>query len=144
MKFNAKNLAGLFVVIVLLTASLFAGFEIGHTYYGFKLLEKRFVKEVNAECLYFEHVKSGAHLFKIVNDDINKTFSIAFKTIPDCDAGTPHIMEHGVLNGSKNFPVKSPFDVLAKGSLKTFLNAMTGSDVTLYPCTSISTQFFTR
>ncbi len=138
MKINRKHLVMLFVSVFLLTVSLFADFEVGSSYYGFKLLEKRFVKEVNAECLYFEHSKSGAHVFKIINDDINKTFSIAFKTIPDSDAGTPHIMEHGVLNGSKNFPVKSPFDVLSKGSLKTFLNAMTGSDATIYPIASMN------
>ena len=102
----------------------------GGTYHGFKLLEKRFVKEVNAECLYFEHTKSGARLLKIAADDPNKTFSIAFKTDPESDAGTPHIIEHSVLNGSKNFPVKSPFDLLNKGSLITFLNAFTGNDLT--------------
>ncbi|MBN2601058.1 MAG: insulinase family protein [Candidatus Marinimicrobia bacterium] len=138
MKINRKHLVMLVISVILLTVSLFADFEIGSTYYGFKLLEKRFVKEVNAECLYFEHSKSGAHLFKIMDDDANKTFSIAFKTIPNSDAGTPHIMEHGVLNGSKNFPVKSPFDVLSKGSLKTFLNALTGSDVTIYPIASMN------
>ncbi|MBU1065112.1 insulinase family protein, partial [bacterium] len=142
MKINRKHLVMLLVSVILLTVSLFADFEVGSTYFGFKLIEKRFVKEVNAECLYFEHSKSGAHLFKIINDDANKTFSIAFKTIPDSDAGTPHIMEHGVLNGSKNFPVKSPFDVLSKGSLKTFLNAMTGSDVTLYPIASMNDKDF--
>ena len=132
-----------FVVLVLgFISVLHADFKPGETYYGFKLLEKRFVKEVNAECLYFEHLKSGARLFKISNDDANKTFSIAFKTIPESDAGTPHIMEHSVLNGSKNFPVKSPFDVLAKGSLNTFLNAMTGKDVTIYPVASMNDKDF--
>lgn len=106
--------------------------------HGFKLLDKRFVKEVNAECYYFEHIKSGARLFKIAAQDANKTFSIAFKTTPENDYGTPHIMEHSVLNGSKHFPVKSPFDVLAKGSLNTFLNAMTGSDITIYPVASMN------
>jgi Zn-dependent M16 (insulinase) family peptidase len=124
------------------SALLFAGFKEGETYYGFKLLEKRFVKEVNAECFYFEHLKSGARLFKIVADDANKTFSIAFKTVPQTDAGTPHILEHAVLNGSKNFPVKSPFDVLSKGSLNTFLNAMTGKEITIYPVASMNDKDF--
>jgi presequence protease len=113
-------------------------YEVGKSYHGFKLLQKEFVKEVNADCYYFEHEKSGAKLFKIAADDPNKTFCIAFKTIPESDYGTPHIMEHSVLNGSKNFPVKSPFDILAKGSLNTFLNAMTGSDVTMYPVASMN------
>ena len=116
----------------------FAGFEEGNTYHGFRLREKRFVKEVNAECYLFDHVQSGARLLKIAADDANKTFSISFKTVPSTDCGTPHVLEHSVLNGSKNFPVKSPFDILSKGSLNTFLNAMTGSDVTLYPVASMN------
>jgi len=126
------------LMITGLTAPAMAGFETGNTYNGFKLREKKYVKEVNAECLYFQHEKSGARLVKVLADDANKTFSIAFKTVPESDAGTPHIMEHSVLNGSKNFPVKSPFDVLAKGSLNTFLNAMTGGDVTIYPVASMN------
>lgn len=115
-----------------------AEYKKGETYHGFKLLEKRFVKEVNAECLYFEHVKSGARVLKFATNDPNKTFGIGFKTVPETDCGTPHIIEHSVLNGSKNFPVKSPFDVLSKGSLKTFLNAFTGSDRTFYPFASMN------
>lgn len=115
-------------------------YQEGSTYHGFKLIEKRFVKEVNSECYYFEHLKSGARLLKFYTDDANKTFCIGFKTTPESDCGTPHIMEHSVLNGSKNFPVKSPFDILAKGSLNTFLNAMTGSDVTIYPVASMNNK----
>jgi len=113
-------------------------YKVDQTYYGFKLVEKKFVKEVNADCYYFIHEKSGARLLKIAADDVNKLFNIAFKTTPEHDYGTPHIMEHSVLNGSKNFPVKSPFDVLSKGSLNTFLNAMTGSDITTYPVASMN------
>jgi presequence protease len=113
-------------------------YKVDQTYHGFKLVEKKFVKEVNADCYYFIHEKSGARLLKIAADDANKLFNIAFKTTPEHDYGTPHIMEHSVLNGSKNFPVKSPFDVLSKGSLNTFLNAMTGSDVTTYPVASMN------
>ena len=107
-------------------------------YHGFKLIEKRFVKELNAECYYFEHIKSGARLLKIANDDPNKTFSIAFKTFPESDNGAPHIMEHCVLNGSRDFPVKSPFDVLMKGSLNTFINAFTSKDFTMFPVASMN------
>lgn len=115
-------------------------FKVDEVYNGFKLVEKRFVKEVNAECLYFIHEKSGARLLKIAADDPNKLFNIAFKTVPENDFGTPHILEHSVLNGSKNFPVKSPFDVLLKGSLNTFLNAMTSSDFTTYPVASMNSK----
>ena len=110
----------------------------GGNYHGFLLREKRFVHEINADCLYFEHVKSGARLMKIMSDDTNKTFSIGFKTFPESDNGAPHIMEHSVLNGSKSFPVKSPFDVLLKGSLSTFLNAFTSKDFTMYPVASLN------
>lgn len=106
--------------------------------HGFKLIEKRFVKEVNADCYYFEHSKSGARLLKIAAPDPNKTFSIAFKTPPSTDNGIAHIMEHSVLNGSKNFPVKSPFDLLMKGSLNTFINAFTSKDRTMYPFASMN------
>jgi Zn-dependent M16 (insulinase) family peptidase len=106
--------------------------------YGFRLIEKRFVGEVNADCLFYEHEKSGARLVKIRADDPNKTFSIAFKTFPESDNGAPHIMEHSVLNGSVNFPVKSPFDVLLKGSLNTFMNAFTSKDFTMYPVASMN------
>ncbi|MCK5171627.1 MAG: insulinase family protein, partial [Bacteroidales bacterium] len=128
------------LVLVALVWSCTPGsqFKVDQTYHGFKLVEKKFVKEVNANCLYFIHEKSGARLLKIDADDANKLFNIAFKTIPEHDYGTPHVLEHSVLNGSKNFPVKSPFDVLSKGSLNTFLNAMTGSDVTTYPVASMN------
>ncbi len=126
------------ILLVLFTFNSFGQFKQDNVYHGFKLLKKEFVKEVNADCYYFIHVKSGARLLKIADDDPNKTFSIAFKTVPQSDCGTPHIIEHSVLNGSKNFPVKSPFDVLAKGSLNTFLNAMTGDDITIYPVASMN------
>ena len=129
-------------LIMVVTMSVYADYQPGQSYHGFVLKEKKFVKEVNATCLLFEHEKSGARLLKIAADDPNKTFSIAFKTVPESDAGTPHIMEHSVLNGSKSFPVKSPFDVLAKGSLNTFLNAMTGSDITIYPVASMNDKDF--
>jgi len=130
------------LLILAFSLALHAEYNVGENYHGFKLKEKKFVKEVNAECYYFEHQKSGARLLKIAADDPNKTFSIAFKTVSESDAGTPHIMEHSVLNGSKNFPVKSPFDVLSKGSLNTFLNAMTGRSITIYPVASMNDKDF--
>ncbi len=130
-------LVGIFLGMTLMATS-----TTGDIMSGFKLIEKRFVKEVDAECFLFEHERSGARLFKISNADLNKTFCISFKTITESDAGTPHILEHSVLNGSKNFPVKSPFDILSKGSLNTFLNAMTGSDITLYPVSSMNNKDF--
>lgn len=132
----------LLILMALSCTLVQAEVKTGATMHGFKLIEQRFVKEVDAECYLFEHQKSGARLFKISNADQNKTFCVSFKTLTESDAGTPHIMEHSVLNGSRNFPVKSPFDILAKGSLNTFLNAMTGSDITLYPVSSMNDKDF--
>lgn len=134
MKFKLVTLPLILLIGILSMCS--NDYNEGSTYHGFKLIEKRFVKEVNADCYYFKHEKSGARLFKIASDDANKTFTIAFKTDPETDAGTPHIMEHSVLNGSKKFPVKSPFDVLSKTSLNTFINAFTGDEMTAYPVAS--------
>lgn len=108
------------------------------SYQGYKLIEKRFIKEVNAECYFYEHIKSGARIVKIAAKEPNKTFCISFKTIPESDNGAPHILEHSVLNGSQNFPVKSPFDVLSKGSLNTFMNAFTSKDFTMFPVASMN------
>ncbi|NQV16624.1 insulinase family protein [bacterium] len=132
----------LLVILLVTGMSLSAQLNTGETMHGFKLVEKRFVKEVDSDCLLFKHEVSGARLLKIANSDINKTFCISFKTVTESDAGTPHILEHSVLNGSRNFPVKSPFDILSKGSLNPFLNAMTGSDITLYPVSSMNDKDF--
>lgn len=134
--FNQSKIVLLQLSAVLILLSLLTG--CGAKYEGYTVLESKFVKEVNAECVYLVHEKSGAKVFKIKADDPNKMFAVAFKTVPDSDCGTPHIMEHSVLNGSKNFPVKSPFDVLMQGSLNTFLNAMTGADMTIYPVASMN------
>ncbi|MCQ2974016.1 MAG: insulinase family protein [Bacteroidales bacterium] len=104
---------------------------------NYKLIEKRRVKDIDADVFLLEHIKSGARVIKIANNDRNKTFCISFKTEPVDDCGTPHIMEHSVLNGSKKYNVKSPFDQLLKGSLQTFLNAMTGNELTMFPVASI-------
>ena len=79
-----------------------------------------------------------ATVIKIASKDKNKTFGVGFKTEPNSNSGTPHIIEHSVLNGSKHFPVKSPFDEMAKTSLKTYLNAFTASDWTFYPVASMN------
>ena len=117
-------------------------FKLGKTYHGFKLTRIQRVEEIDALSLVFEHKRSGARLVKFETDDDNKSFCIAFRTPPDADTGLPHILEHSVLNGSKKFPVKSPFDILAQGSLNTFLNAMTSSDFTMYPVASTNTKDF--
>lgn len=100
------------------------------------------IKDTNSLGLVFRHKKSGARVCVISNDDDNKVFSIAFRTPPKDSTGVAHIIEHTVLCGSKNFPAKDPFIELAKGSLNTFLNAMTYSDKTMYPIASCNDKDF--
>ncbi len=116
--------------------------EIGKTYYGFKLIEEKPIAEINSHGRLFVHEKTGAQLLHLENDDDNKTFAIAFRTPPEDDTGLPHILEHSVLCGSRNFPSKEPFTELLKGSLQTFLNAMTTSDFTMYPVASRNEKDF--
>ena len=105
---------------------------------NYELIEKKHIKSYNCDGYFLLHKKSGARIVKFAGDYPNKTFCIAFKTLPYDDSGLPHILEHSVLNGSKKYPVKSPFDQLIKGSLYTFLNAMTAETFTMYPCASIN------
>ena len=117
-------------------------YSIGKEYHGFTLNEERKVEEINSTARIFRHKKSGAELLHLKNNDKNKVFVITFKTLPADSTGIPHILEHSVLCGSRKFPTKEPFVELAKGSLKTFLNAMTGSDRTLYPIASTNDKDF--
>jgi len=114
--------------------------EIGRTYHGFSLKHEEHIDEINCTGRLFIHKKSGARLCHLECDDDNKVFSIGFRTPPLDSTGAPHIMEHSVLCGSKKFPSKEPFVELAKGSLHTFLNAMTYPDKTLYPVASKNEQ----
>jgi Zn-dependent M16 (insulinase) family peptidase len=109
---------------------------------NYRLIKGKKVTEINSEVFVYEHVRTGARLLYIKNDDTNKVFSISFKTPPVDDTGCPHILEHSVLNGSKNFPAKNTFTELMKGSMKTFLNAFTASDKTSYPIASTNDQDF--
>lgn len=111
-------------------------FDTQKTYHGFKCTHQETIKEINSVALQFEHEKTGAELLVIENDDDNKVFSATFRTPPANDRGVAHILEHSVLCGSRKFPVKEPFVELMKGSLQTFLNAMTFPDKTMYPVAS--------
>ncbi len=108
----------------------------------YEILENREVRDLNSKGFRIRHKKSGARFLILENDDNNKVFYIAFKTPPKDLTGAPHIMEHSVLCGSKKFPVKDPFVELAKGSLNTFLNAMTYPDKTVYPVASTNSKDF--
>ena len=116
--------------------------ETNKAYHGFKLLNKKNIKEIDSAAFLFEHEKSGAKLLYLQNEDDNKVFSISFRTPPEDSTGLPHILEHSVLCGSRKFPSKEPFVELVKGSLNTFLNAMTFADKTMYPVASRNNKDF--
>lgn len=110
--------------------------------FGFKLVDQHTIKDINSEAFVYEHEKSGARLLHLKNDDDNKVFSVAFRTPPTDSTGVPHIIEHCVLSGSRKYKTKEPFMDMVKGSLKTFINAMTFSDKTIYPVASRNEKDF--
>ncbi len=110
--------------------------------HGFELLREQHIAELNTHARLFRHKRTGAELLSLENSDENKTFSVAFATPPADDTGLPHILEHSVLGGSRKYPVKEPFVELLKGSMKTFVNAMTADDITMYPVASQNLKDF--
>ena len=116
--------------------------KIGEELNGFRLQKVSDVTELNAKTYEFEHVKTGAKLLYLAADDDNKVFYIGFRTPPKDDTGVAHIVEHSVLCGSRKYPLKEPFVELVKGSLNTFLNAMTYPDKTVYPIASRNAKDF--
>lgn len=109
---------------------------------SFKLIETKELNDIHSLAKLYEHEETGAQVLVLDNDDTNKAFTIAFKTPPYNDNGIAHILEHSVLNGSEKYPSKEPFVELIKGSLNTFVNAMTFSDKTIYPVASTNEQDF--
>ena len=110
--------------------------------YGFKVTNKIHVDDIAADVYTLIYEKTGTRLTFFDRDDDNKTFSIAFKTLPSDSTGVFHILEHSVLCGSRKYPVKDPFVELLKGSLNTFLNALTFQDKTMYPVSSRNDKDF--
>lgn len=119
-------------------------YKINQVSNGFRLLDTYEVKEINSVANIFIHEKSGAKLLHLENDDDDKVFSVAFKTPPNDSTGVPHIVEHCVLSGSRKYKTKEPFMDMVKGSLKTFINAMTFADKTIYPVASRNEKDFTN
>lgn len=109
---------------------------------AYTVIEKREIKDLNSVSYLLKHNKTGTRVALLSNDDDNKVFYIGFRTPPKDSTGVAHIIEHTVLCGSDKFPVKDPFIELAKGSLNTFLNAMTYPDKTVYPVASCNDQDF--
>lgn len=109
---------------------------------NYSKIAQKYIEEIKTNVSIFRHNKSNARICIMDNDDINKVFSIAFRTPPMDDSGLTHILEHSVLCGSKKYPVKDPFVELLKSSLNTFLNAFTFPDKTMYPCASVNDKDF--
>lgn len=109
---------------------------------AYEILEEKELSDIHSTGYRLRHKKSGARITVISNDDENKVFYIGFRTPPQNSTGVPHIMEHSVLCGSEKYPLKDPFVELVKGSLNTFLNAMTYPDKTLYPVASCNDTDF--
>lgn len=109
---------------------------------AYELIQQEGLSDVHSRGSLYRHKKSGARVLLMENDDDNKVFAIGFRTPPPNSTGVPHIMEHSVLCGSRDFPVKDPFVELVKGSLNTFLNAMTYADKTVYPVASCNAKDF--
>ena len=109
---------------------------------AFNLVREETIPELNSTAKLYVHKRTGARLLSVINNDENKVFSINFRTTPKDSTGVAHILEHSVLNGSEKYPVKEPFVELLKGSLATFVNAMTFPDKTLYPVASQNVQDF--
>lgn len=109
---------------------------------AYEIVEEKDLADIHSRGIVMRHKKSGARISIISNDDENKVFYIGFRTPAEDSTGVPHIIEHTVLCGSDEFPIKDPFVELAKGSLNTFLNAMTYPDKTVYPVASCNDKDF--
>jgi len=110
--------------------------KVDETYEGFVVKKILELEELNCTLRELIHEPSGAVVIHIENDDPENLFCLAFETIPYNSNGVAHVLEHTVLCGSKKFPVKDPFFAMTRRSLNTFMNALTGADVTCYPAAS--------
>lgn len=159
---NKRKLTGILLAILLILSSIstvgcgkkestvqekptneaLASLKVGVNVEGFTLKDIQYSNDYESDVYLFEHAKNGGQVVYIAADDQNKWFSAIFKTPATDDTGVNHIIEHTVLEGSKKYPVKSPFTEMSKRSVSTFMNAMTGSDVTSYPIASENDQDF--
>ena len=109
---------------------------------GYQLLSRRDVSEYRVSATHLRHERTGCEVLHLASDDTENLFAFCFATPPRDDTGVSHILEHSVLSGSKRFPLKEPFSALLKSSLKTFLNALTYPDRTVYPGASCTRADF--
>ncbi len=113
-------------------------------YQGFELKDIDLIKEINSTAYIFEHKKTKAKLLFLKNDNKDKTFSVSFRTPPYDNTGLPHILEHSVLCGSKNYPIKDLFGQVVKSSIQSFINAFTFPDKTMYPFSTTNDAEFKK
>lgn len=106
--------------------------EIGKELFGFKVLNKEYINEIESYAYFLNHIETGSEVFAIKNKDTNKSFAIGLRTPPPNQKGVLHILEHSILQGSRKFPIRDLFSELMKGSFQTYLNAMTFADKTVY------------
>ena len=118
------------------------GENVAYPVKGYLLQQTEYIKEIDAEAIIYIHEKTKAKILVMSNEDAHKSFCVGFRTPPSDSTGVAHIIEHSVLCGSKKYPLKDPFVELAKGSLNTYLNAMTYPDKTLYPISSQNDKDF--
>ncbi|MBC8059393.1 MAG: insulinase family protein [Clostridiaceae bacterium] len=116
--------------------------SLGQTYSGFRLMSEKPLAEINSTAMVFQHIKSGARLLYLKNEDQNKVFSINFYTPPSDDKGVNHVIEHSVLYGSEKYPVKSPLMQIMKDSVSNYANAITFNDRTEYPFATNNSKDF--
>ena len=109
---------------------------------AYTLIESKFIRDIKCEAKLYSHNKTGAKVIVMPADDTNRAITVAFSTPAENDKGIPHIIEHSVLCGSEKYPLKDPFVQLMKGSMYSFLNAMTASDFTVYPVASTNEKDF--
>lgn len=109
---------------------------------AYEWIEEQELPSIHSKGYVLRHKKTNAHIGLIANDDPNKVFYVGFRTPSIDSTGAAHIVEHTVLCGSKRFPAKDPFVELVKGSLNTFLNAVTYPDKTIYPVASMNDKDF--
>lgn len=140
MLFSSCNNAFIRQTVYAADANITVDNQIGKSYYGFKLTSVKEVPKINSNVMIFTHEKTGARLMYVKNEDTQRVFDITFRTPVSDNTGVNHIIEHSVLDGSKNYPVKSPFKEMLKGSLGSFINAMTSTDYTTYPVASTNEQ----
>ncbi len=111
-------------------------FSVGDSLGDFVITKVSDIDEIQTTLIELEHLPSGAQVIQLANDDQENLFNLSFKTWPEKSNGVAHVLEHVILCGSENFPVRDPFFSMNRRSLNTFMNALTGADFTCYPAAS--------